>query len=179
MGSQGIFLLCNSVGRFEIIFPSLQASQRLEMYAESLARACKLDFKPEIVQWGSSSVVFIGISCLHPYWLLIQLRALSLWYPKTVFYMSSNYCVYMCITRKMCIDKFPSRKFNCLFWKVVFVQQFSCIYQLETDKTSNKFFFDMQNNAKQGLRCLSAFSIRIWDLFPCLFRADVCLIRYS
>ena len=59
--------------------------------------------------------------------------------------MSSNYCVYMCITRKMCIDKFPSRKFNCLFWKVVFVQQFSCIYQLETDKTSNKFFFDMQN----------------------------------
>ena len=93
--------------------------------------------------------------------------------------MSSNYCVYMCITRKMCIDKFPSRKFNCLFWKVVFVQQFSCIYQLETDKTSNKFFFDMQNNAKQGLRCLSAFSIRIWDLFPCLFRADVCLIRYS
>jgi len=28
----------------------LRASQRLELYAESLARACKLEFKPEIVQ---------------------------------------------------------------------------------------------------------------------------------
>ena len=77
MGSQGIFLVFNTSCTLSdknclletflvqhitqapliivwedlrLVLLSLQASQRLEVYAESLARACKLDFKPEIVQ---------------------------------------------------------------------------------------------------------------------------------
>ena len=96
-------------------------------------------------------LIFLYTSLLTSDPALCSLVIIS--YYITVFYISSNICMYMRITHKICIDKFPSRKSNCLFWKVVFVQQFSCIYQLETDKTSNKFFFDMQNNAKQGLRC--------------------------
>ena len=121
---------------------------------------------PELASSTSNQISFIEVLGTH---LFQDLGVLTFLYTSlltsdpalcSVVIISYNsilhffkFCMYTCITHKICIDKFPSRKSNCLFWKVVFVQQFSCIYQLETDKTSNKFFFDMQNNAKQGSQC--------------------------
>ena len=54
-------------------------------------------------------------------------------------------------------------------WKVVFVLQFSCIRQLETDKTSNKFFFDMQNILHfQSIFLFNNFLIQILVFFSCM-----------
>ena len=89
-----------------------------------------------------------------------------------------KFCMYTCITHKICIDKFPSRKSNCLFLESCICSTIFLHLSIGNWQNKQQVFLWHAKQCKTGFAMLSAFSIRIWDLSPCLFRADIRLIKY-